>query len=785
MTTLLDDNGNQPQPSPPPSGDNQFKTGDIDAESAFFGNIGAVYQFGQSNATTFSAKRAWSMSAAHEHEISELFVGESLVIGSLLHQLEQNRVLLLTGDRGAGKTTAALYLSTQLRIQKKAHEKTLVFDALERQMRIDIRKVAEQRMTFGERTVVFSNALTHRNRDLSAFFSRVDKIGFDQLTHTLRQNDAYLIFTASPDEVVPFRQNVAQHLAIHHLPPLSGNLATEAFDRKVKWLSDKGSSAAHLEALQKRRDNIVATLKTVPMVAAFVSDFLRGDTDVDLALKRFKDIPFWFQNALASDVDAWCFALALTLAHATRDANSVSWMDFDRLRRIVTERVKVDPELFPRRKRVEQQPEDAPDRTSSAESLCDEPLLARSRAKVTKDAARLGDVVMFEEPSYPADIWDTLLNQNRRVLTMLLPSLRTLAEDGGAANFSLRVLAAQMIGRIGEIAPHSITTPIVAYEWLTKDDRRQRPLIGRLMQGVLASRNENYRQAGLRMIDALTNTEAAESNEDPNDRLLTAISAYAQIGEYEPMIALERLGAIAIERLAPAVDNLHQVVRLRETLDQQLSEVSSKRMADRIRSRRARVARLAAALSEEHGPTLLAINRAVVHLCLTRDPVQILREMRNWISKGGAPAGVLVGLLFLHEGIADSLELFADEISRISGSVVPSPILMSLADSDTAVDHLCGFLADIHGSLNSTFTLPADVQRYFRDRFTTCLTTWARGAVLNPLFQSGLEELFVALAAARGGVMRGEIYALIGTPAFAESDALKKFATNVRKQIGS
>ena len=576
-----------------------------------FINIGRISQTLAPGPVKFSIESANEVPPERAKTLQELFIGDKRLIEGALVYLQKHHILLLTGDPGCGTLTTAIYLGTRLA------EHTLVAGPLGPKVEIDLCEISLARQT-----LIFADGF--RNHDLLGFFSRNDTVEWEQLTKKLRENEAYLIFTAEPDAVAGFQA------VRRDIPQLAPARVGDGLDLRMKWLERQGLlTPEHIRQLTENRERLLDNLKTLSRVARFLDQFTDGDADLDAALQRFHDIPFWFSKHLAADLDAWCFALTLALAHVVRNGSGVGWYEFERIHRAVAGQIQPGARTSP--------------------SLSDESLLRRARAEVSREPSRLGDAVRFIDRSYAPVIWQTLATNHRRVLTALIPTLRTVAEDErGPGSYAVRSLAAQMLGRIGELDPFSISIPLVQH-WAGS----QRPLVGRLLQGMRTSTNRAYQQAAIGVVDSLT----ADSGDDAKtqDGLLTAISAYSLLGEQELEPAMERLGAIAAQKLAPVMANLHEIEQLMEQVDKRLCGADSPQAAEGLLQERFQLGDIAERLSAQQAALLRPVEQAVVYLCLTADPVEVLHEMRKWIAQGARTAA-MVALLFLHDGIADDLE---------------------------------------------------------------------------------------------------------------------------------
>lgn len=791
MTDFASEGPQQPQvpdPEPPESPANIDTTVEIEnlrsLNTLVAGKINIISQYLPDTAgpVTFSAEITLEVTLEREKKTKQLFVGDPAIVENLLLDLEKRRVLLLSGARGAGKATTAIYLSTRIADRRRFHQPTRLVGPLEPQVRIDLRAVAKASEHFGKRATVFTDTFARKNRDLLGSFTRMDQSDWEDLARTLRDNDAYIIFTADTEDVAKLRRQFAEGLVCcRDVPPLGPALVARGLDQKLAWLTENElAGPEHIRFVTEHRDRIVKELGTIDRISQFLDQYVTGDPDLDSALRRFHDLGFWFTKDLATDVDAWCFALTLVLAESVRGQQNTGWYEFERIRRALSERIKSDPEIFPRRRRPEAPGELETDDTTSAQSLTDDQLLARCRAEISGNSSRLGDTVRFTDSSYAATLWQVVAARHRRALTAMVPSLRTIAEDR-EESYGARSLAASMIGRIGEIDPFAMSIPLIRREWVDRREIHQRPFVGSLVQGILGTGNARYRQAALGALQSLA-TDGAGNDSDSNDRLLTAISAYSQLGEHDLPAAMEHLGAIATKQLAPAMEKLNQIGRLVDRVERQRSRTSSARTAEDLLRHQFRLGRLANKVSVRHTATLLALVHAVVYLCMANDAIQVLHAMRDWIARGGPSTGTLVALLFLHGGIAEQLEELSTNVGAMLVTHVTNPVLLALTDGDRAILRLGSFLADLHTSINQPFVLPTEIQRDLNDNFAECLTTWARGSSASDACRELVEDLFVSLTNIRDGAMREALYQLIASEVFTADAALRMFAANVRRK---
>lgn len=728
----------------------------------------------------FSPAMAVTLDDDAEVELLALVTIDEEHSAALVERLEQQRVLVITGEHGTGKGTIAKYLATRLAKKKSLRCSTYTVGSLQPRVRIVLRDVAADREKFGERVTLFLNAFEHKNKDLRGFFTS-DASEWETLRGSLVSNGSYLIFTTSHVDFDAIRAKVSDRVACVELPAPPAALVAEALDRKVAWLEARAEILAErLATIRDNRDRLIATLESIPRVIAAVDEYLRGDGDFEATLERHAHRSASLLHELERDVDAWCFALTLALAQATT-SEPIAWADFEHLRRLLTDRIKRDPEMFPPRRHLpDGYTEEPPDRTTAA-SLSDDALIERCRARIEKDAFGLRDAVSFRQRECAERIWAALLQSHRRVLTAVVPVLQTLAEkERAGTSISLRLLAAETIGRIGTIDPRSLVLPLIERRWIG----RSLPLVGCVMRGALAGDNARYHEVALAALESLTIAEPEKLDDATRERLMTAIGAYAQIGDSTVARTMEHLGDIAIQFCAPHLKEIYELLVEAEKVARGQRLVSSKRRAAALRAYRRALGDKAERKLTRQEPILVALEEALVYLCVMKDDVQTLKATRDWMSRGGEDAGIVVSLLFLHpDGIADRLEEYAAEIETPAGTVTINPLILSAASSRDSMRDLCGFLCDVYVTVEKKYSLPVALQRELQQRFAACLIAWARGAALSPTFREVIEELFGTLAAARGGVMRRSLYGLMGAPDFAENEPMRALAKSVRLRM--
>jgi hypothetical protein len=766
----------------------------------------------------FSASEGVEVTDTHEQECVRRFRGSDGELEELLVHLTEKRILVLSADRGARKASMATCLGWHLRDRGGCKRPTLRVEGLRTHTRIDLVQLAQKDPALDGRVTIFRSPFATGNPDLLGIFEKMDRAGWEQVAARLRDRGAYLVFTATPDEVEPFRERVRdlrREVAPH--PPA---VLAEVLDGRLADAASRGTATPEaLALLRTHREQLLGTFPYAARLAEFVDFWLGIDPPppLDEALRRFNDTSRFLLSEVDGDFDAWSFGFTLALAHCARDADGVRWVDFDRLHGYVRQWLRRD---LAQRKAAD---EDEDDLLDLRLELSDEALQKRCRAEVRKDHDTLADQIHFRDGGSEA-LWRVMLGRHRRVLGALLPRMRDLVErlGDGEDDRALRGIAAQIVGRIGEIDPQRLVLPLVT-RWVDAPAPARRSAVGPLFQGVMGSSNERYRsmclahlngmlpeppQAGeitivaapstvVPAVDVRSGGQKPRASGSPNERLVTIMGTYTWVGRYDLPLAMRELGAISAAHLVPVADRAQPIIRelgvIGATLDQQValgeapaSPLVRRMSADELAQLISRYEALSDELDgmiPESGPVLAGLQTALLSLCQTVGTIPVFREMRGWITEGGWKQAVLLALmLFYEDGVAQALADERVDLPAADGrrTVRSSVLVEAVASGEDAVRQTARLVGDLYESISVLFKVHGPLPRFCVETLAEHLTRWAQDALPVPVHRAAMKRLFELLARTHDGILRAPLLRVLNGPGFARGKPeMRDFAASL------
>jgi hypothetical protein len=714
---------------------------------------------------------------AEERWAVQHFAGVEGEANALLRHLEEKRVLLLSGEAGARKVTAATHLAMRLRERSLCRHSAYVVGAVDRHVRVDLTGLPARHEELRDRVVVFRYALSRGNPDLASAFAKTDPAGWAQLADELRARNAFLVFTATPAETTQFLKCHGFGGVHRALPPHPPAELGRRLDAYLASLRERGEAPADaLEALDGFRDQLVKRFAFAPQMTDFVSFFVGlGQPALGFgeAYALFQNTSKRLLHDLDDDFDGWSFGFTLALAQCVPDADGVPWVDFDRLRRHLRRWLQRDLQITGTGREGEEEVEPSDVRLE----LSDDTLFTRSRARVEKDPVTLADVIRSCDGRPPESVWRDLLDHHRRVLTAILPRLRELAERPGLEGRSIGVLAAQVIGRIGEMDYERVVVPM-AERWAVSGNGQHRGLVGAMFDGVLGSDDARYRA---RCLAHLRGMHAAGPAAAGKGRVEAAIAAYTWVGWHDFDLAMNELYSIARAYLVPLIEDATRMARLVTLIQADIQKAAGKD-DEAARDLQKVLRSLVDRIYEERGGIFLGVQFALVSLCAAHGSTRVLKALRGWIGRGGASTGVLVALMFMHEqGIANQLR--DDRVEFPQGHGLPpaacGQFVRALAGGEEDVFQAARFLGDLYGSVTSPWAAEALVRRHFREQLRVHLLGWVRESLPVPELAASVRGLVEQLARTHRGALRDLIVTLVNSGEFIRKPDLQAFAASL------
>jgi hypothetical protein len=661
----------------------------------------------------------------------------------LREALIRNNVSIISGPPEWGKGTLARRAAYGLwRARRAAIQEVLVAGSLERNVRVNLARIAEDAKQYGGRILIFEDAVSLGNPDLKGLFAGLDEASLKALNQRLARQDTYIFLTSDSDHVnIPVALDA---LGVHRRleafsPPLLARILRERLTTRLEGLSpDDHPARAVIESLladrEHKLDDIAARLGRPPYLVQFVDRILRDPRayhlDLEGAVHDVNDLSAWLLDDLAADPRAWSYVIALTLASAAPPLRAVPWFQFH--------------ELWQRLCRfLERERRDETRALTPHDLGASDRLLRRARAEVRGSAFPEGATIRFEDPSYPERLWRVLLGRGRGLASVLVRFLRGVIDEG---DFYLREAAGRSLGRLGELDPGYLVYPTIS-SYAQSDDPARHIALGKVLQGALGSRQPGYQEGCLRWLR--DNTAGPEA-----DAFRVRAVALREVGVFNAHLALTELRHLLDEGLGTKLDDLtgahESLLRLEADVRRLASDAGTSRLVAAWHDEM--LERIAAALfSPKERQVLAAVRFAIVGLCFAGDPIEVLSQLLTW-SKDSNGSSPLVTLLFIDgDGIAVKLRdnktpLWGTAPDAGSDSAfVCDRILAAASIGSASVERLCTFLEQTYRSIVS---FPSTFRPGLRANFTAIITGWvdeaAAVAEIAPTVRGILNKLLAA-----------------------------------------
>jgi Mrp family chromosome partitioning ATPase len=645
-------------------------------------------------------------------------------IEPLAAQLEEGRLLVLSGPAGIGKSSTALLLAARMQ-QRHPVAGALLYRGVERSMRIDFPGITGGEGRFVRHVVVLESPSAITNPDLRRFLSQVTATR-TSWTERLRQSGSFLLI------VVADVQGIETCEIFRGLLPPPPDVLTEGLATLAQRLMEMDSLEGDGQ-LRKEVDDLIGRsgpliaqhLGSLPRIARFVREYLHrvaeGRLTLEQALDRLDDLGHWLLVDLPEDFDLWCSVLALTLASAAPNRNA-PWLQVELLRRALAK--ALGREL--RRART----------PGEARTLCrNDWTVERAGSEVLALPAPAADVLRFREPGAADRLWGALVREGRRLTASLVP---VLCEQTQSSDYYLRQSAARALGRSGQMDP-----PYVAYRQIRRWSRSgEHDLLGWFLQGAFGSPDSEYQAFCLGILhDRLTLGEDKERS--------TAAASLRHIVDIRPEFVVCELRELTKAQLPIDWAKLRKAQDLLQWGEEELrTDARREGIAEQLKKLHELAEWLLAAeaFPQEKTDLLGACQFAFNGLFLADfDHAEALAPLADWMREEQGQGGPLVALFFLHPGGC---------AGHLAGAPLPSAarrqgfsrpislLLLTVSEKPETAEGLRRFLEQVYIALN---VFPGVFRRQLEASFLRLLASWARETYDAPLLKPALTNLLAAL----------------------------------------
>ena len=711
-------------------------------------------------AVLFSHESGVTIAQSTEIDRARLFVYDKEFVRQTLEELERSRVVVLTGEPNSGKASMACFLAGEMRQDSSLELKrdTLLVQPLPAGVGLNLLPAIGNQIELRERAIVFCDAPEGGNAGVADFLKLLTNDGAHNVGQRLCETNSYLIFTAATDSLTEeCRTRIPRRLR-----PILGALSRELVLRGVELRIDqfrKQATPALAELVTGELVHEIAErAQTMSRAARFIDSHLvavlRRETTVPKAFDELDDLSSWFRNGAGADLEAWIYALALTVSHSFgRGDDFVPWGEFSVFHEIIRGHV-----LGWRKPKARDRP------------LDERRLQAYVGAETKRDATLARDLIGFRDPVAARRLWAVLLENFRSLAGSLVPVLLHLTRH---ASVSVRMRAAQALGRIGSLDAQTLTARWLA-DWPHTTGYSQKALAGYLAQGVFSMNDREYRRFLLEALDFYARRDPSSDAPASKGGVLMAVAAYKQIANDDFELAMEKLKAIAEAHLAPTLDLGEELRRLDRRL-------ASLKVVEAEVVRRL-LAEFYSVLLEQDDDLAQAVRYAMVAISLNAGLTRILTTLRRW-ALGTQVMGALVCSWFLQaDGIARELTDRTFELVPRGGDqsavVSCNGMVGLLMDDPKAIEALVRFLQTIYAALVDYF--PPDLAAGLIRLIFDLLDEWVRDSVAKPPCRQAMVELAGRLLRSNLRELHERTYDWLSNEDFSSGD-MAAFARDARR----
>lgn len=669
----------------------------------------------------------------------------------LKEALSEHRLLVITGEEEIGKGAIALLLAARLSTS------TQVFYSagLGNEVAVSLEKLSEEGGRCAGGLLIFRDAFVSQNQSLLRIPQELDSGQFGRLRERLVASGTFLVLTSdrawlrSGDAETRLK---SLRLLQEVQGPGTERLLQDLHRRAQVVGLDEGLRDKVGRVVSEHDRRIVAELRTVPRIERFVRFYLvavaKEDLELDEALARAQNRDAWLLSELASDTEAWAFALALLLAQPLPNPEGVPWYLFHGLWREIANHLRRELRL-----RWEPRP--------AGSLIIDRELLDRVRAQIRRIPPG-ADIIQFQSSVDPSALWEVLLGSGRSLISSLVPLLKRLADEG--EDLSVRDAAARALGRIGRLDPVNVTFPLIQ-RWSESDAPYQhRMALGRMLQGVFGGRDTEYRELCLRQFRYTALWRSGKN-------VWPGAVALREIGRLDLALAVRELVDLLGRELRDRPGHVSRLDRefLRVYEERRRSEEKEEghgREEDRIREA-LELATPVMFSEPEELHALAAVQFSLVGLCLAGSPLRVLAELRQRLrDRAEGKLLPLLTLLFLRtDGIADLLERNKTSVPVNEAEEGKAAVTVSINDlvffasfEDGAVESLYDILTTVFRGAEE---FPGLIARSFKTRFALLLKSLARDAVQIPDVQNSCAALFASLLDAEDRDLKEVVFQML------------------------